>query len=140
MDFLEADEEARKWLVEECLNPIMISAMKRVDIIKYARMAANDTTMPYSDEMIRGAFLDTMEFFAAGEIGEDVVTDDVCKSMRIEAAPKWLSAMVSAVRTHCLKEVTAYKIAKYSFDQMPREMLKEIILKKISEPYVPVAD
>lgn len=138
MDFLDADKETQGWLVRECFNPILISGMKRIDVMKFAKRAACDSSVPYSDDMIKGAVFDTLDFFAAGEIGEDVVTDDVCKTLGIASAPTWLSDMVSTIRTHCLKEITALKIAKYSFDQFPRDILKETVANKIVEPYEPV--
>lgn len=138
MDYLEADKETRVWLARECFNPILISAMKRIGVISFAKRAAADKTIPYSDDMIKGVVFDTLDFFAAGEIGEDVVTENVCKTLRIETAPAWLADLVSTIRTHCLKEVVALKMAKYSFDQYPRDMLKELVATKIAEPYTPI--
>lgn len=139
MDFLDADKETRSWLVRECFNPILISAMKRIDVMQFAMQASVDATVPYSDNMIKGVVLDTIDFFAAGEIGEDTVVEDVCKTLHIDNAPSWLLALVSKIRTTCLKEITAFRLAKYSFDQIPREVLKDIVERKISEPY-PIED
>lgn len=138
MDFLDTDKETQGWLVRECFNPILVSAKKRIGVIKFAEQAACDSTVPYSDNMINGVVFDALDFFAAGEIGEDVVTDDVCKTLKIASAPAWLANLVSTIRTHCLKEITALKIAKYSFDQFPRDLLKEIVANKIAEPYTPI--
>ncbi len=135
MGFLEADKETRTWLVRECFNPILISAMKRIDIMQFAQQAAVDETIPYSDNMIKGVVLDTIDFFAAGEIGEDAVVEDVCKTLHIDHAPSWLVGVVSKIRTTCLQEITEFQLAKYSFDKIPRDVLKDTVEKKISEPY-----
>ena len=83
MDFVDADKETQSWLVKNCFNPILISAMKRIDVVKFAKRAAADGTIPYSDDMIKGVVLDALDFFAAGEIGEDVVAAWCCSISRV---------------------------------------------------------
>ena len=139
MDFVDADKETQSWLVKNCFNPILISAMKRIDVVKFAKRAAADGTIPYSDDMIKGVVFDTLDFFAAGEIGEDVVADDVRRTLGVAQSPEWLNDIVSCIRTHCLKEVTALKLSKYTFESFPREVLKNIVQEKIAEPYTPMA-
>lgn len=138
MDFVDADKETQGWLVRNCFNPILISALKRIEVVKFARRAVKDATVPYSDDMIKGVVFDAMDFFAAGEIGEDVVTEDVRMTLKAPRSPEWLKDIVSCIRTHCLNEITALKLAKYAFESYPREVLKEIVEAKIAERYVPM--
>lgn len=138
MDFVDADKETQSWLVKNCFNPILISAMKRIDVVKFAKRAAADGTIPYSDDMIKGVVFDALDFFAAEEIGEDVVADDVRRTLGIAKSPEWLIDIVLCIRTHCLKEVTAIKMSKYAFESFPREALKKLVQKKIAEPYTPI--
>ncbi len=138
MDFFDADRETQERLVRDCFNPILEKKKKRIDLKQFIKCAEQDTTVSYSIDMVKQVCFDALDFFASGEIGEDVVTEDICKKLEIQVPPIWLTNLVSSVRTHCLKEITALKLSKYAFDLFPYDTLKEMVANKIAEPNTPI--
>ena len=146
MPFMRLPDEEKMWLREQCVEPIIHSAIERIDFYdNFTAIADNEPIV------IEAAFYFVINKFATygielflldDEYGYEAFLNDLLKAIEInedldtDSLHEWNDLIVK-IQHYCFREMQALQIVKLEYTDLPKEELEEKILSIINEEFNP---
>lgn len=147
MPFMRLSDEEKMWLREQCIEPIIHSAIERIDFYDNFTAIANNESI-----VIEAAFYFVINKFATCgidelflldvEYGYEAFLNDLLNAIEIheeldtDSLREWNSLIVK-IQHHCFREMQALQIAKLEYSDLSNEELEEKIISIINEDFIP---
>lgn len=146
MPFMRLSDEEKMWLREQCIEPIIHSAIDRIDFYdNFTAIADNEPIV------IEAAFYFVINKFATYgielflldvEYGYEAFLNDLLKAIEIheeldtDSLHEWNNLIVK-IQHYCFREMQALQIVKLEYTDLPKEELEEKIISTINEEFNP---
>ena len=147
MPFMRLSDEEKMWLRVQCNEPIIHSAIERVDFyVNFTAIADNEPIV------IEAAFYYVINKFATygielfildDEYGYEAFLNDMLNAIEIheeldsDSLHEWNNLIVK-IQHYCFREMQALQIVKMEYSDLSKEELEEKVLSKLAESFAPL--
>ena len=130
----------KDWLQRECVNPIIVSALKRINLREKIATAKTE-----EKHIISAAIIFALNRFACNGIEFDLggnniklyaYAQEIVDHFNKKDIEYWYT-LLTDIQQYCFREMQALQIVKLEYTALSHDELKKKILSKIAETYTP---
>ena len=142
MKIMNLSPEEKNWLQNECVNPIIISSLKRIK-----HWDEVSTASERGIHIISSAAIFILNEFACRGVEFDLDNNeinlldyakDIVENFKLNKSPenirRWC-AFLTDIQQNCFREMQALQIVKLEYSKLSRDELKQMVAAKLSEGY-----
>lgn len=144
MPIMKLSNEEKDWLQTQCVDRIILSAAKRIDCQRLIALGTQETQKIVTTAIIyilNRFACNGMDFFK--QMGERDIKEFVNEFLDHFNLPhnkqvfyNWRDFFFK-IEDYCFREMQALQIVKLEYTSLSREELKDKVVSKLNEPYIP---
>ena len=147
MPIMKLSNEEKDWLQTQCIDRIILSAAKRIDCQRLIALGTQET-----QKIVTTAIIYILNRFACNglafflQMEEEDIKEFVNEFLDHFNLPKdkqifynWRDFFFK-IEDYCFREMQALQIVKLEYTSLSREELKDKVVSKLNEPYIPDFD
>ncbi len=144
MPIMKLSNEEKDWLQTQCIDRIILSAAKRIDCQRLIALGTQET-----QKIVTTAIIYILNRFACNglafflQMEEEDIKEFVNEFLDHFNLPKdkqifynWRDFFFK-IEDYCFREMQALQIVKLEYTSLSREELKDKVVSKLNEPYIP---
>lgn len=144
---MQLSNEEKVWLQSQCIDRIILSAAKRIDCQRLIAFGTQET-----QKIVTSAIIYMLNRFACNglqflrKMDEDDIRFFVSEFLDHFSLPQNKQVFYSwrdfffKIDNYCFREMQALQIVKLEYTSLSREKLKDKVVSKLNESYIPDSD